>query len=255
MDYTAIFQGGGLKSIAYIGAILALEEEGFKCIKAAGVSAGAIFASLLISGYTGIELLDIINNINIEKLINKDSNFIKNTINDKGMFSLYYIEKMIKDLLIKKDMYFFSSFKKDNVYNLKILATNITKNIPIIFPDSLFYYNINQDYFPVSKAVVMSCTFPFFFKPFKINNEYIADGGIMNNFPYNVFKYDHKELVIGFLLNNKNNKNIPKNIKLIKLNTKGTKMLNFKIKKEEQYKLIENAYFDTKRQMKELNLI
>ena len=49
MYYTGIFQGGGLKSIAYIGAILALEEEGFICNKAAGVSAGAIFASLLLN--------------------------------------------------------------------------------------------------------------------------------------------------------------------------------------------------------------
>ena len=59
MYYTGIFQGGGLKSIAYIGAILALEEEGFICNKAAGVSAGAIFASLLLAGYTGKELLEI----------------------------------------------------------------------------------------------------------------------------------------------------------------------------------------------------
>ena len=47
MNYTAIFQGGGLKTIAYIGAIIALEEEGFKCIRAAGSSAGAIFAALI----------------------------------------------------------------------------------------------------------------------------------------------------------------------------------------------------------------
>jgi hypothetical protein len=32
-------------------------------------------------------------------------------------------------------------------------------------------------------------------------------------------------------------------------------MLNIKIKKEEQFKLIEKAYLDTKRQLRELNLI
>ena len=89
MNYTAIFQGGGLKSIAYIGAILALEEEGFICKKAAGVSAGAIFATLLMAGYTGKEMINIINNLNIETLIKKNDNFIKNTNNDKGMYSLY----------------------------------------------------------------------------------------------------------------------------------------------------------------------
>lgn len=255
MDYTAIFQGGGLKSIAYIGAILALEEEGFVCKRAAGVSAGAIFAALLMAGYTGKEMLYIINNLSIDKLIKKNNNFIKNTINDKGMYSLYYIEKMIEQLLIKKDKYSFFSYKNNKNYNLKILATNTSKNVPIVFPDSLTYYNMNPDLFSVAKATVMSSTFPLFFKPYKLNNDYVADGGIIDNFPYNIFSYDNNELVLGFLLTNKRNKNIPQNIKIINLNTKGIKLLNFKIKKDDQLKLIEKSYLDTKRQLRELNLI
>ena len=187
MNYTAIFQGGGLKSIAYVGAILALEEEGFICKKAAGVSAGAIFATLLMAGYTGKEMINIINNLNIETLIKKNDNFIKNTINDKGMYSLYYIEKLIEDLLIKKGKYTFLSFKEDNLYKLRILATNKSKNVPIVFPDNLIFYNINPDYFSVAKAVVMSSTFPVFFKPLKLNDDYISDGGIIDNFPYKLF--------------------------------------------------------------------
>lgn len=255
MNYTAIFQGGGLKSIAYIGAILALEEEGFICKKAAGVSAGAIFATLLMAGYTGKEMINIINNLNIETLIKKNDNFIKNTINDKGMYSLYYIEKMLEDLLIRKGKYTFLSFKEDNLYKLRILATNKSKNVPIVFPDNLIFYNINPDYFSVAKAVVMSSTFPVFFKPLKINNDYIVDGGIIDNFPYKLFNYNNDELIIGFLLTSKKIKNMSNKIKLINLDTKGIKMLNFKIKKEDQFKLIEKAYLDTKKQLRELDLI
>ncbi len=255
MHYTGIFQGGGLKSIAYIGAILALEEEGFICNKAAGVSAGAIFASLLLAGYTGKELLEIINSLKIDEFIKKEKSHIKGLINDKGMYSIYYIENKIKELLLNKDIYSFVSFKKNNEHRLKILATNTSKNIPIVFPDHLKYYNINQDIFPVSKAVAMSCTFPIFFKPQKINNNYISDGGIINNFPYNLFAYQNNELVFGFILSNKLDKNIPKNIKIIKLNTKGIKMLNFNLKKEEQFKLIETSYLETKKQLKEMNII
>ena len=189
MNYTAIFQGGGLKSIAYIGAILALEEEGFVCKKAAGVSAGAIFASLLMAGYSGEEMLYTINNLKIEDLVKKNNKFIKKTITEKGMYSLYYIEKMLEQLLVKKDKFTFSSFKDNQSFNLKILATNTTKNIPIIFPDNLIYYNINPNLFSVAKAVVMSSTFPVFFKPLKINDDYIADGGIIDNFPYKLFNY------------------------------------------------------------------
>lgn len=251
MNYTAVFQGGGLKSIAYIGAILALEEEGYICTKAAGVSAGAIFAALLTAGYTGIELLDILNNINIDNLLKKEKQSIKQTLNNKGLYSLYYIEKFIENLLIKKNKYSFSSFNK----KLKILATNTTKKIPIVLPDNLMYYNINSDYYPVSKAVAMSCAFPFFFKPIKLNNDNIADGGIINNFPYNLIEYNKDKLVIGFLLTKQNIKDIPENINIIKLDTRKIKILNFKIKKEEQLDIIKKSYIDTKRQLKELNLI
>lgn len=33
MEYIGIFQGGGMKGIAYIGALIALEENGFICKK------------------------------------------------------------------------------------------------------------------------------------------------------------------------------------------------------------------------------
>ena len=62
MNYIGIFQGGGVKAIAHLGAIKALEERGFRCVKAAGSSAGAIVASLLIVGYNADELKEIIMN-------------------------------------------------------------------------------------------------------------------------------------------------------------------------------------------------
>lgn len=252
MNYTAIFQGGGLKTIAYIGAIIALEEEGFKCIRAAGTSAGAIFAALIMSGYSGTELKQIIKHINFNDLIKKEPNSIKGILQEKGMYSLYYIEKEISILLSRKSVYNFKLYKNNNDYNLKMTGSNISINKPVIFPNDLLNYNFNPDYFPISKAVIMSCTYPGFFKPLKLNNMYIADGGIYNNFPYNVFKYKKDDIVIGFILSNKELKNIPSNIKIIKLNPLKTKMLNFKIDKKDQMLLIQKAYIDTKKQLKEL---
>ena len=68
MNYIGIFQGGGVKAIGHLGAIKALEERGFRCVKAAGSSAGAIVASLLIVGYNADELKDIIMNLDITKM-------------------------------------------------------------------------------------------------------------------------------------------------------------------------------------------
>ena len=51
-----VFEGGGVKGIALVGALKAAEELGFTFRAVAGTSAGAIVASLVAAGYTADEL-------------------------------------------------------------------------------------------------------------------------------------------------------------------------------------------------------
>ncbi len=55
-----VFDGGGVKGIALVGALSVLEEEGFQPQNVAGTSAGAIVATLLAAGYTAVQLRDIL---------------------------------------------------------------------------------------------------------------------------------------------------------------------------------------------------
>lgn len=252
MNYTGIFQGGGIKGLAYIGALIALEEEGYICTRAAGTSIGAIFASLIISGYRGIELFNIVKKIQISDLIKKEPSSIKGLVKEKGFYSLYYIENLLNNLLRQKNQNQFANLFIDNDFILKMVATNITDRTSFIFPNDLIKYQLNPNTFPISKAAVMSSAYPVFFKPYKLSNKYITDGGIKNNFPYDVFKYKKNELVIGFVISNKIPKNLPENIQIIKLQTANIKILDFNIDKNTQINLIHQAYFDTKNQLKNL---
>jgi NTE family protein len=56
--YDAVFEGGGVKGVALIGALKRLEEEGIEFGRVAGTSAGAIAASLVASGYKAEEIKD-----------------------------------------------------------------------------------------------------------------------------------------------------------------------------------------------------
>lgn len=58
MEAYAIFEGGGAKGYAHVGALKAAEERGISFRKVAGTSAGAIVAALVAAGYTADELLD-----------------------------------------------------------------------------------------------------------------------------------------------------------------------------------------------------
>jgi len=51
-----VFSGGGVKAIAFIGVVEALEERGIKVRRIAGTSAGALVGALLSAGYKSEEL-------------------------------------------------------------------------------------------------------------------------------------------------------------------------------------------------------
>jgi predicted acylesterase/phospholipase RssA len=56
MEAFGIFEGGGAKGLAHIGALKATEEAGVEFIGVAGTSAGSIVASLVAAGYRADEL-------------------------------------------------------------------------------------------------------------------------------------------------------------------------------------------------------
>src|SRR4051812_11447494 len=56
MDAFGIFEGGGAKGLAHIGALKAAEEDRVNFVGVGGTSAGAIVAALVAAGYTADEL-------------------------------------------------------------------------------------------------------------------------------------------------------------------------------------------------------
>ncbi len=58
MKYDLVFEGGGAKGMAFVGAYEAFVAEGHTFARLLGTSAGAITAALLAAGYTPQEMLD-----------------------------------------------------------------------------------------------------------------------------------------------------------------------------------------------------
>lgn len=204
----AVFEGGGIKGIAFIGSICYLEENGYKWGKCAGTSAGAIIASLLAAGYTGKEIKDIMFKVNYNKFIDKSSksiisladkfnnilkkiNHISGLIKKKGIYSGDYIQEWMNSLLKKKGKTKFKDVSINGKSRLKIIASDITKKDMLILPDDLIKYGIDPMEFEIAKAVRMSVSIPFYFQPVKLSCEngfsFIVDGGLLSNFPIWIF--------------------------------------------------------------------
>ncbi len=234
MEYIGYFSGGGIKGLSFIGSIIALEERGFICKRCAGTSAGAIFGSLVASGYTGKELLKLAYNTDFTEFFKPNKGFTK--VKNLGISSMKNFEYYLNSLYLEKNVRTFKDLYLGNDYKLKVIATNLFKMKKLVLPTDLKNYNINPLTYPVSKAVLMSSSLPLIFEPIKINNQIIVDGGLKekvpnvefnSNLPKIYFVFDDKEYLDGYT---------------IKIDLPKVKTTEFDLKLEKVKELVKSGY-------------
>jgi len=201
MKVDAIFEGGGVRGISFVGAICCLEENNYEFQRLAGTSAGSIMAALLAVGYTGRELRSIID-IDYHKFLDKDRiqaipllGKPLGLLLENGMYQGNYIEEWMQDLLkTKRKTKFKDVMSFEGKSRLKIIASDITKKEIMILPDDLPKYGVDPMEFEIARAVRMSAGIPFFFNPLEFQYQegasYVVDGGILSNFPVWIFDVD-----------------------------------------------------------------
>ncbi len=158
MNIGLVLSGGGMRGIAHIGVIRALEENGIIPNHIAGSSAGAIVGALYAYGYNWEEILQFFRTIQI-------FNFNKFALNKPGFIDA---EKFYNDFKSYLKVDSFSVLKK----TLSITATNVLIGQLDVFTTG-----------ELIKPVLASAAFPGVFAPVNIKNSYYVDGGVLNNFP------------------------------------------------------------------------
>ena len=218
-----VLSGGGAKGLAHIGVLKALEENHIPIDYVSGTSMGGIVGGMYAAGYTpsAIEYIAL-------------SNDFQNWVNGR---------------LDKQYQYFFSK-KPDNPSVLKAkleidtglnasLRSNLINDIPLNFAmlellaqasanaknnfDSLFvpYRCVVSDIFskkaiPVKngslvEAVRGTMAVPLVYRPVKVNDRYVFDGGIYNNFPIDVMQQEfNPDYIIGVNVSSKKYNEYPK---------------------------------------------
>lgn len=213
MSIGICFSGGGIKGVAHIGALKALEEENIKFDYIAGTSSGSIVACLYSVGYNSDEIYEI-----FKKYINKINYFeIKNIINlilgilikrkiiITGLNSGKKIEKLINKECAKKEINNINQINKKLLIpcvNLKTGDVHIFSSIKNRnrkeYSDNIIYENnIN-----IGKAVRASCSYPGVFSPCIIEDNYMVDGGIRENVPWKELKECGAQKVISVIFQN-----------------------------------------------------
>jgi NTE family protein len=198
-----VFEGAGIRGIAYCGAVREMESRGMlsSIEKVGGTSAGAVIALTLSLGYTGEEIQAIISGTNFKKFNDGSFFFIGGIDRMNKKFGWYrgkhvekWLEKIIKTKTGNSEITF-EEFKQTGFKDLYVTATCLNKQELVIFSCQTY------PHMKIKDAVRISMSIPLYFgaafvdkegKTFSKPNQKLAldvmvDGGMTANFPIRIF--------------------------------------------------------------------
>ncbi len=211
-----VFEGGGVRGVAFLGALRCCHDLGIRWRKLAGTSAGAITAAVLATDLSIDDLEDLLGQLDYSIFLSKkNSPLIINgdpaddlqspawtllflTISRQmGEYSSQPFRKWLETTLGQGHLHTFADVKtlsKDR--ELKLVISNLSRGEMLVLPDDLhrresadsdaLYQQLqlkSAEDFSVAEAVRLSMSIPLFFEPGKLGNDLIVDGGILSNFP------------------------------------------------------------------------
>lgn len=153
-----VLSGGGIKGMAHIGLLKALDEAHIKISHISGASIGAIVGALYANGTSIAEMMDFFRYTPLFKY-----NFY--SVNKPGFINTHHYKSIFQSY-IEND-----SFESLSI-RLNVVATDL-------FEGNTVCFNKGELITPV----LASSALPPFFSPIEIQGRLYADGGITNNFP------------------------------------------------------------------------
>ena len=214
-----VFQGGGVRVLAYHGAIQALENHGIlpQIERVAGTSGGAMTATLVSFRLSAQKTIDLFNTINLREIPRRRSikdiswnppralepqlnrlianwDALSRLLDRYGWYGnergFAWVEQVIASQCEGNGRATFAEFRARGFRDLYVVATNISTRSAVVF-----CYDNTPDV-AVADAVVMSQSIPLFFEAVQFDGkqigkgDYFADGGVLNNYPLQIFDFN-----------------------------------------------------------------
>lgn len=189
-----IFEGGGVKGIAYLGALEILSSKGIlnQVVRVGGTSAGAINAVLVGLNFTPEETKDILWELNFNNFLDDSWGIVRDTDRlleqfgwYKGDFFRSWMGKLIKEKTGNSEATFadLEAMKASKQFkSLFLMGTNLSTRFSEIF---------SSEHTPrmcIADAVRISMSIPLFFAAKRnVRGDVYVDGGVLDNYPIKLF--------------------------------------------------------------------
>lgn len=197
-----VFEGGGVKGIAYIGALRVLISHDLlgNFTKFAGSSAGAIVATLLACNASMEDIEKILFTLDFSKFMDDSWGIFRDFYRMLTSYGIYkggellqFFENTLADATGSKDITFAELYNKTKK-TLIITGSNINTC------KSEYYSKDTTPNMKIKNALRITVSIPFVFKPVVGDTgDILVDGGTYNNLPMNVFR-ESEDVTLGIRL-------------------------------------------------------
>jgi NTE family protein len=199
-----VLEGGGVKGIGLVGALEEISKAGYEPCRVAGTSAGAIVGALLAAGMPVKDMVTTIQTLDYTKF--RDETVLSqlgvpgkgaSMLLTKGIYKGDYLRMWLAAELEKLGVQTFADLRlhqpwaaklaAEERYKLVVVASDITGGRLARFPWDYQRYGLDPDKQFVADAVRASMSIPFFYQPARLQGNYLVDGGMLSNFPIDLF--------------------------------------------------------------------
>lgn len=186
-----IFEGGGVKGVAYIGAMQILENRGVlqDIRRVGGCSAGAINALIFSLGYTLREQKEILQATDFNQFMDDSWGVIRDIrrlAKDFGWHKGDFFNSWIGDLIHRRlgnRRATFRDLQKANLPDLYVIGTNLSTGFAEVFSAE------RHPNMELATAIRISMSIPLFFAAVRHGDrqDVYVDGGVQLNYPVKLF--------------------------------------------------------------------
>lgn len=202
-----VLGGGGVKGLAHIGVLTALEEAGYDVVRVAGSSAGAVVGAMAVAGvpaaevherfqeldFTGFVLADVVERFSNARALGR---LIARWSPDPTD-PLAWIEGVLAEYGVKtfRDLAAADPDPQDppeRRYRLVVRCLDVVQRRVVRLPWDYERYGLDPDEQSVAQAVRASMSIPFVYDPVPIGERdgeplgLLIDGGLTSGFPVGV---------------------------------------------------------------------
>jgi NTE family protein len=210
-----VLEGGGVKGLALVGAVLPLAEAGYRFPRVAGTSSGAMIGAFVAAlnrrGESLDRLADVAATLDIGRF--RDRGPVASRLGplalvadavslfrDSGIYEGDYLRDWVAGSLADLGVETFGDLRVDDAegdgeihhrYGLVVTASDLSRQRFVKLPWDFADYGLDPDEQSVAGAVRASSSIPFFYEPVRLRaargEATLVDGGLLSNYPINVF--------------------------------------------------------------------